>query len=46
MVKKSKHAQWMAKRRAESLTPERRKEIARKAIKSRWDRVRKEKEKP
>lgn len=30
---KSKQAQWMAKRRAESMTPERRSEIARKAAK-------------
>ena len=44
-MKKSKQAQWMAKRRAESMTPERRKEIGRNAIKARWDKVKKAKEK-
>lgn len=37
---KSKQAQWMAQRRKESLTPERRKEISKNALKIRWDRYR------
>jgi hypothetical protein len=39
---KNKAAQELARLRAKSLTPERRKEIARKAIKARWDRDKKE----
>jgi hypothetical protein len=37
--KKNPHAQAMVKARNRKLTPERRSEIARKAVKARWDRV-------
>jgi hypothetical protein len=40
---KSKAAAELARKRAASLTPERRKEIAEKAIKARWDKYRAEK---
>jgi hypothetical protein len=37
MVGKNKAAQALARLRAKSLTPERRKEIAKKAAKTRWN---------
>lgn len=42
-TKKNKHAQAMAYLRSKSLTPERRSEIAKKAGKTRWNKVKKEK---
>jgi hypothetical protein len=39
--KKDPAAVALAKKRAEALTPERRKEIAQKAIRARWDKAKK-----
>lgn len=43
-MKKNKAAQELARLRAKSLTPERRKEIASKGGKARWEKVRRGKE--
>ena len=40
VVKKSKQAQWMAKQRANSLTPARRREISLHALSVRWEKYR------
>lgn len=40
---KNKAAQELARLRAKSLTPERRKEIGRNAIRARWDKAKKKK---
>lgn len=45
VTKKNRSAQNLAKLRAKSLTPERRKEISKNALKVRWDKYRENKAK-